>query len=289
MKRTLVLTIIMTLLLVASGAVGGDGDRSGRTENSGSDMRRDAAFEGLIKAHHTLQLGAPIDGLLETVTVQRGDVVRKDQVLALLESRLEHVTMELAKARAEMEAEKRSRDEQLRYQNSKLARSELLHTKGVVSNNELAISRTERAIAQEAVLESQERQKIAYLELRRAEVALELRTIRSPIDGVVVERHLHPGELVTRQHQSKILELAQIDPLVVEVILPATLFGQIQRGQRATVSPVGFPDHQPTAVVQSVDRVIDAASNTFRIGLELPNPDHTLPPGVPCDVLFESR
>ena len=42
-----------------------------------------------------------------------------------------------------------------------------------------------------------------------------------------------------------------------------------------------------TANVIVVDRVIDAASNSFRVRLELPNPDNALPPGLRCKVEFE--
>ena len=38
------------------------------------------------------------------------------------------------------------------------------------------------------------------------------------------------------------------------------------------------------AVVKTVDRVIDAATNTFRVRLELPNPGGALPAGLRCKV-----
>lgn len=284
-------------LLVVAAVIGAGGDRNTNAASPAPASDRgslDASpqepweleFDGLIRAHRVVHLGAAIDGLLEQVHVERGDVVREGEVLATLESRLQQATLELARGRASMEAEKRSRAEQLRYQSSKLARAEQLHTQGVLSHNELAVSRTERAVAQEAVLESEERQEVAALEVKRAEVALALRTVLSPIDGVVVERHLSPGELVTRQHQSKILVLAEVDPLIVEVILPASLFGKVPQGTEAKITPTGVSHTAAIAVVTRVDRVIDAASNTFQVALELPNADHGLPPGLQCQVVF---
>jgi len=48
-----------------------------------------------------------------------------------------------------------------------------------------------RSVAEQQLKEAEE---VAYLEIRRAEEVLKQRTLRSPIDGVVVERHLVPGE-----------------------------------------------------------------------------------------------
>ncbi len=49
---------------------------------------------------------------------------------------------------------------------------------------------------------------------------------------------------------------------------------------------MGFSEHQSKAVVKAVDRVIDAASHTFQISLEMSTPDYRLPAGVRCSVRF---
>jgi multidrug efflux pump subunit AcrA (membrane-fusion protein) len=112
---------------------------------------------------------------------------------------------------------------------------------------------------------------------------LERRTIRSPIDGVVVERILSEGEYAD---PPEILKLAQIDPLRVEVYAPLELIGRISIGMRAQVlpeAPVGGV-HESTVIV--VDRVVDAASATFGVRLELQNPDYALAAGLNCRVRF---
>ena len=76
--------------------------------------------------------------------------------------------------------------------------------------------------------------------------------------------------------------IAQIDPLRVDVLVPAGAFGQIQVGGRAQVTPEMHGRQAHLAVVSGVDRVIDAASNTFRVRLELRNTGGQLPPGLRC-------
>jgi membrane fusion protein (multidrug efflux system) len=102
---------------------------------------------------------------------------------------------------------------------------------------------------------------------------------------VVMERFLSPGEYVENQ---PVLKLAQIDPLNVEVFAPVELFGTIKVGQQAKVRPEAPIGGSYKAKVVIVDRVIDAASGTFGIRLEIPNPKNMLPAGLKCRVIFPS-
>ncbi len=103
------------------------------------------------------------------------------------------------------------------------------------------------------------------------------------IKGVVVERFLAPGEFVEEQ---PILKIAQIDPLNVEAIVPVEFFGSIKVGMQAEVQPEEPVGGIYTAKVKIVDQVIDAASGTFGVRLELPNPGYKLPAGLKCKVIF---
>jgi multidrug efflux pump subunit AcrA (membrane-fusion protein) len=131
-----------------------------------------------------------------------------------------------------------------------------------------------------------ENKRLAELEFRRAAEVINRMTVRSPIDGVVVERYLSPGEYIENQ---AIVKLAQIDPLNVEVIIPVALFASIKVGMRAKVIPEAPVGGQYTAEVKIVDRVIDAASGTFGVRLELPNPNYRLPAGLKCRVIFPDK
>ena len=133
--------------------------------------------------------------------------------------------------------------------------------------------------------EAQLNREIARLEVAHAEEVVKQRTLRSPIDGVVVERLLVPGEY--RNDQSPVLTLAQIDPLRVEVFVPTAYFGQIRVGSRAEVRPEQPVGGVYTATVTVVDSVLDAASGTFGVRLALPNPHLMLPGGIRCKVGFE--
>jgi multidrug efflux pump subunit AcrA (membrane-fusion protein) len=82
------------------------------------------------------------------------------------------------------------------------------------------------------------------------------------------------------------MKIAQIDPLNVEVIVPVARFASIKVGMRAKVIPEAPIVDQYMAEVTIVDRVIDAASGTFGVRLELPNPNYRIPAGLKCKVIF---
>ena len=145
---------------------------------------------------------------------------------------------------------------------------------------------TEAELARRELQQAREERELADLELTRALAALQRRVIRSPVRGVVTRRLMTPGEVVDEE---TILEVAQLDPLRVEVILPASMAGTIAKGARAAIVPEIPGDVMHAATVTIVDRVIDAASGTFGVQLELANPDHEIMGGLHCRVRFLSE
>ena len=117
---------------------------------------------------------------------------------------------------------------------------------------------------------------------------MRLRTIRSPIDGVVADRFLSPGDQILRA-SAKVMRLLQLDPLHAEIVAPSSLFGRIRTGAEAEVTPIGPVRGTRRARVTALDRMIDAASGTFRVRLEVPNSGYTVPPGLRCRVRFLGR
>lgn len=243
-------------------------------------------LDGIIEPYRTVHLSAPVEGILETVSADRGDYVKKGECMGTLESSVEKAALKITEARTEMMANILRQRAKLEYHARKLEQEEQLFKKGIHSADERNQSRTEKLMAEAGLKEAQENLHLAKLEQARAEAALKLRTIRSPLNGVVIERHLSPGELVTRQYDSKVFTIAQIEPLRVEVMVPAALHSRIAAGMKATVTPEVYGDVPLTGAVETVDPVLDAASGTFRVRLTMPNQARRLPPGLKCKVTF---
>jgi RND family efflux transporter MFP subunit len=237
----------------------------------------------LIHPYVLVGVSAATEGVIDRVHVDRGDLVREGQVLATLESTVERATVTLATVRTEIESALKSSQVRLDFGIRRWQRTEEMFKKDLVPLKEKDEAETAKILAEHGLLEAQENRKLALTELERTRAQLALRTVRSPITGVVTERLLHPGEYAK---SVPILKLAQIDPLRVEVIVPVALYGQIHVGSRAEVVPEAPLSGTYRARVTVVDRVVDAASGTFGVRLELPNPDYRLPAGLKCRVRF---
>jgi RND family efflux transporter MFP subunit len=243
-------------------------------------------LEGLIEPLVVVDVGAAVDGLLDEVLVDRGDLVEAGQPVARLESSVEELTVELARIRAESGSAIRGIEARLVFNENVLKRSEAMWKDELISYEQLEESRANVDVTKADLALAKDNQVMARLEHARAQAALDLRTIRSPVRGAVVERYLSPGELVNRTNQLEIVRVAQLDPLRVEVIAPLEMLGTVAVGARAVVLPDEPIGGQHDAVVTVVDRVVDAASGTFRIRLELPNSDYAIAAGVKCRVRF---
>ena len=240
-------------------------------------------YDCMMEPHRVVEVKSTVNGRIESIQVERSDFVKAGQPLVVFESDVERASVELARARMEMQAELSSSKASHKFARRKLGRFDGLSEEGVVAEQTKDEVETEAALAWFQIKLAKENQYLAELELRRAQALLDQHTVKSPLDGVVVERFRSPGEFAG---DGPIVELAQLDPLNVEVLLPASRFGMIKPGMRASVTPEEPLQGSYPAVVKIVDRVVDASSGMFGVRLELPNPDNKLPGGLRCTVSF---
>ena len=243
-------------------------------------------LECMIEPNSVADVSTREEGVLEAILVRRGDIVKKGQVVAKLESSLEALTLELANARAEMQGEIESRRATLEYMQRQRDRINDLFANKSISFNEKDKAETDVRLAETELQLAIDNLKLRRIERDRAAQQLELRSIRSPVDGVIVDILLVPGESV-EDRAREIMTIAEVNPLKVEVIMPAELFGSVQVGTPAEIEPlIPGADIRYTEVA-TVDRTIDAASDTFGVQLQLENADHAIPGGIRCNINFK--
>lgn len=237
----------------------------------------------LIEPDKVAEIGSQNVGVIEKVNVERGDMVQAGQILVNMKADVEKASVAVANARALAEADVKAAIAAHELMQRKLNRSKELFEQKFVSQEAVDQAEAEARIASNRVKQAQEAQRVSQEELGLSNSQLAQRNIRSPFAGVVIDKYRIEGERIERE---PILRIAKVDPLRIEVIMPADQFGQIQKGMSATVSTdlPGVKDLQ--ANVTLTDKVIDAASNTFRVRLSLPNPSHSIPAGLRCKVAF---
>jgi RND family efflux transporter MFP subunit len=223
--------------------------------------------------------------VIEHVLVERGDEVREGQLVAKLSASVERASVSVAQARSQTEAELRQAMASHELARRKLARAKDLLKREFVSDQAVEQAEAEAHVAEQRVAQAREAQLVAQRELRLSAEQLGQRDVRSPFSGIVIERYRTEGERIERE---PLVRVAKINPLRVEAIVSASQFGSIAAGQVATVK-TDLPTYGSlTAKVVLVDKVIDPASNSFRVRLQLPNPDHKIPSGLRCKVDFAS-
>ncbi len=263
LKKYLQLSLVSTLLLSQAAVTMEDGgDKkpvSGGAGEAAIDRGDWTTRHCLLEAHMVIDLSSPVTGVIARVKVDRGDKVRKGEVVVQLRSEVEQAMVDLGRAQG-------------KFGEITALRNKELYDQELISEQE----------KDEFELNSE----VSRLELAAAQMRLQQKTITSPISGVILERLMDPGEYVG---EDPILKIASLDPLYVEAVLPKELFGTIKEKTIAEVAleqPIGGLYQ---AEVTVVDQVIDAASGTFGVRLNLPNPKTTIPVGLKCKIRFPSQ
>ncbi|WP_269930481.1 efflux RND transporter periplasmic adaptor subunit [Aminobacter sp. HY435] len=243
-------------------------------------------FDCVAEPAQRVAVGSPVTGLLASVRVGRGDEVKRGEELARLESTVEEANVALATAQANARENLESQRTRLDLAEANLDRSLKLVNSGTVTQSKIDELQAIVAIARRDLVTEELRLKVAAIELERQKALLARQSIKSPIDGVVVEQNLRAGEFV--RQDSAIMTVAQTNPLHVEAYVPTELWGKITKGSHGTVSLDHPAGTRIDAEVTVVDRIFDAASGTFSIRLALPNADAMIPAGQRCKVSFEA-
>lgn len=241
----------------------------------------DCVVEPSIRA----KIGSSVPGLLEEVHYDKADFVQAGSVLAKLESGVETAALNLAQRVASYNTAIALRKMNAAFGERTVNRNQALFLRSSISSQNMDQVSTEAEIAKLQVQQERENRELSKLEALRAEAALQRRTIVSPFDGTIVKRFKTVGEYVEGE---PVFEIARLDPLHVDVILPLEHLGVVTAGMTGVIT-LNVPDHsdkQYDASVRRIDALADAASGTYGVQLELPNPDLLIPAGVRCQIDF---
>ena len=231
-----------------------------------------------------IKLGSPDTGIVEVVKVDRDSTVKKGDVVAQLDSDLQRTALELAQLKASNEADIKAERTRLAYRSSEAERATTLYSRQIASTKARDEAVTERELAEHALAKAELEHSMAQVDMAQAQTRLDRRLIRSPVNGVIADVTIRPGEYV--YEQTPLMTIAEIDPLYVKVWVPVHHYRQIHVGTNAEVMPEEPIGGLYRAQVTVVDRVFDTASSTFGVRLELANPDYSLPAGMRCRIRF---
>lgn len=245
---------------------------------------QEGAYDCVVQSKSTIELQSAEEGILGVVLVDRGQRVAAGEIVARLDSEQEQLAAERARIRAEAETAIDAARAQAEFRQKEAERLEDLRSSNSIPEREYATALVESRLANISVETAQMEHDIAQVDYEQAQSHLERRSIRSPVDGVIVDVTMFPGEYV--HEQATVMTIAEMDPLYVEVFMPVAEYGTVTTGMLAEVRPEQPIGGVHSAEVVVVDNVFDAASRTFRVRLLLPNRDYKLPAGLRCTVDF---
>lgn len=237
-------------------------------------------FDCVVDPSLVLNLGSAVSGLIDDVKVETGSAVTKDQVIAQLQSTSEEAQLAQVRTRAESDAQVNAQRAALDLAQVRSDRVAELYDRSVATDVQVEEAQAELAIAKMNLRVAELNQTLDVLALEEAAVNMALRSIKSPVNGVVISRNLGPGEFVSPDNP--VVTVAQINPLHVRALLPVDLYAHTSEGQTVTVT-LNLPEHTDvSADIIVVDKVLNAAAGTFGIRAEITNPGNTIPAGQTC-------
>ncbi|MCK5147362.1 efflux RND transporter periplasmic adaptor subunit [bacterium] len=260
-KQALLLIMIYVAGLILSGCGGSSGAATDTEKNITIPVELARVFKGDIAAHFSgtaileaLEETAIVPktgGIVKDILVEEGDYVKPGQVLARLDD--EKIAVQVAQARASFE----------KLQNQ-ILRDEKLFKKNLISAEAFQQSKTDFEV-----------QKATY-ELARLE--LEYTAIRSPIGGVVSNRMIKTGNMVTTVQS--IFQITDLDPLLAILHVPEARMNQLEKGHVADVMPSALPGRSFKGRIIRISPIVDPSSGTVKVTISIDDRSGELKPGM---------
>lgn len=239
------------------------------------------SLDCVIQPSKIIDVGVPVPGIIKGIYFDRSDVISQGDTLFQLDTRLEEVDVSLNEKLAQTVTAIELRKSILALGQKTKKRNDQLLGDSLIPAQEIDKLDNDIKIAGLRLELERQNKVIAEINYERAVASMDQKTVKSKIDGIVVERYKAIGE---RVHDSPVLRIAQLDPLYIEAVVPSTILNSIRHNMKALVTPSMPGSKRHTATVVVIDKIMDPASSTFGIRLELPNPNHDIPAGVLCQL-----
>lgn len=235
---------------------------------------------GYVIPRQRIEISPKFIGTVRTITIKKGDTVKKGDVLVTLEDDEHQARVAEAEGRV------------------KMAEANLANAKIVLQRqDELARINAQRV---EMLDEARRVHAAATAELEMVRGQLDLArtylgwcTIRAPIDGVILEKMVNPNELVTPQSfggaggpRTAFLAMADLNDLQVEIDLNEADTPKVFLNQKCRVSPEAYQDRKYEAHVAEIAPEANRAKGTLQIKVQVKNPDRFLTPELSARVDF---
>jgi RND family efflux transporter MFP subunit len=232
-----------------------------------------------LAAYQEVSIFPKVNGYVKNVLVDIGSHVTTGQLLMVLEA----PELQQAAAQAKERYSRAVADYTISRENYERLK-QAARTPGAISPMDLATARS-RTEADSALSNAE---KAAW---QQQEVMLAYLRVTAPFKGVITQRNVHPGALVSAEAKDPkpMLELKEVDHLRLQVSIPETIAATLRNNDTLSFYLSAFPGKRFTGHIARKAMNINQQYRSEPIELDVYNPDERLTPGMYADVLFESK
>lgn len=248
---------------------------------------------GNIKPTQTIKLSMKVSGIINSLSVNVGDYVKKGQYLAGIDplqyqlalnaADSEYISLKM-KIESEIPSGINQAKSQLDLMNNRYLRYQQLYQKGLLPKDKFEEFETELIVIRNKYQEALDSQAVWAKKLEQAKAMRELAQtnlndtkLYSPIHGVVVSKLMESGELASPGYP--LLVLGRLDQVEVEIGITDEDVNRLELGKTAAVYVYG-PEQTYYGKISEIGAVADESTRTFPVKILLNNPNNELKPGM---------
>jgi membrane fusion protein (multidrug efflux system) len=232
-----------------------------------------------LAAYQEVSIFPKVNGYVKTVLVDEGSHVREGQLLMTLED----PELQEAVAQAREKYSQTMADYTISRENYERLK-EASGTPGAISPMDLSTAKAKTQA--DSALSNAE--KAAW---QQQQVMMGYLRVMAPFTGVITQRNVHPGALVSAEAKDSkpMLELKEIDHLRLQVSIPETMAGSLRNNDSLSFYLSAYPGKEFKGRIARKSMNINQQYRSEPVELDVYNPDETLAPGMYADVLFDSK
>jgi RND family efflux transporter MFP subunit len=238
-------------------------------------MREQIEITGSLRPKEQVDVTSKVTGRVERLTIQVGDQVRRGQVIAELDdAELEQQVRRAEAARDIARATVQQRNAELGNAKADADRAKQLFDQGLVARQDYETKLTAYRVFEAQVSLANAQTEQAGAQLRELNIQRNQMKIVAPMSGYVAQRFVDVGAVVSPS--TPIVKLVNLSTMVTVANVPEKELSKLRVGSRAMVAVDAFGDTHYEGKVARISPVLDAATRTALVDVEIANPSGAL-------------
>jgi membrane fusion protein, multidrug efflux system len=247
-----------------------------------------STVSGPIIVEHQVEITAQHDGIIQKIYFDAPARVKAGTLLAKMDERQVAANLEAARAKSRsIAADLKNWQSEAQVLEADYGRAKQLWNLGLISQEQLEHAKYKAESDKYDIQRVQETMNTS----KQEELALELESdklkVVAPFDGLIARRYVREGQNVAKG--DRLFWVTTEGPLLMRFTLPEKMFGHVQAGQTFEVTSADVPGEKHTARVKQISPVVDPASGTFEVLVELVGERGSVRPGMTAEVHVNER